>query len=227
MKKLLYTQVISVCLLFLMLSCTEDIPDASTNTEDRSGIVDTTHVVDTINVVDTVKVIDTVNVIDTLIVVDTVEVFEPEEFNSAKFLGVWEEVVDTSFYYFANTIHRIEFLKNDSFNIKIYGFTDAIVQDDPCGLEWTHYAGGKIENEDPSISHANKFSKNAIFLFDGNFTDSTYINLAANCGGQRKYNQVFSISQASNDTLEVTLYSFISRENRLYEDKIKLVRATD
>ena len=218
MKKLLYTQVINVCCLFLVVSCTEDIPNASTNTEDRSGIVDTTHVVDTINIVDTVKVMDTVNVIDTLIVIDTLEVFQPEEFDASKFLGVWEEAVDTSLYYFANTTHRIEFLKNDSFNIKIDSYTDAIQQGDPCGHSWIHYAQGKVKNSDPLINQANQSYKDAVFLLNGYHTDSTYAHKMASCSGEMNFKRLFSFSLKSKDTLEMTPY-YIERNGGVSRGK--------
>ena len=218
MKKLFHSQVINVCLLFLMLSCTEDIPDASTNTEDRSGIVDTTHIVDTVKIVDTIKVVDTVNVIDTLIVIDTVEVFQPEKFNGAELLGVWEEAVDTSLYYFANTTHRIEFLENDSFNIKIDSYTDAIQQGDPCGHSWIHYVRGKVKNSDSLINQANQYYNDIIFLLDGYHTNSTYAYKMASCSGNMNFKRLFSFSLKSKDTLEMTPY-YIERNGRVSRGK--------
>ena len=137
-------------------------------------------------------------------------------------IGTWEEVIDTTLIYFANSERRITFLKNDSFNIEIYSFTDAIGEDDPCGYYWTNYAHGKVKDDDSLIDRALRYSDNAQLLLKGSFTDSSYTHQMPTCSGQEKYEQLFSASQTSGDTLAMVFYHWV--DSVLYEEKIDLVK---
>ena len=136
-------------------------------------------------------------------------------------LGTWNEVVDTTQQYFANSEHRITFLANDSFNIKIHNFTDATTPDDPCGFQWTHYAAGKVVNEDPLITQAASRSPDDVLLFRGSFTDSSYTQPAPNCQGEETFDRLVSVSQPHADTLTVTFYHTDSGET--WETEVNLV----
>ena len=141
-------------------------------------------------------------------------------------LGVWEEAVDTSLLYYSNAEHRIALLENDSFNIEVRSFTDAIDADDPCGFRWTHYASGAVVGEDPLIAEAAPRSSDTILLLRGSFTDSLYTQPTPNCRGEEAFDRLFSIGQRTNDTLQITFYR-TSDQGETWETEVDLVRAEE
>ena len=145
---------------------------------------------------------------------------------SVDLLDTWVEVVDTTLLYFANSEHRIAFLANDSFNIEIYSFTDAIAADDPCGFQWIHYASGEIVDEDPLITEAASRSESDMLLFRGDYTDSLYVQKEPNCQGEEVFDRLFSMNQKTSDTLAITFYR-TNRWGETWETEIDLVRAKD
>ncbi len=145
----------------------------------------------------------------------------PSNIIDPAWIGTWKEVIDTNLIYFANSERRITLLENDSFNIEIYSFTDAIGEDSPCGYYWTNYAHGKVKDDDSLIDRASPYSDDAQLLLKGSFTDSSYTHRMPTCNGKEKYEQLFAASQTSGDTLEIIFYHW--DDSVLYEEKINMV----
>ena len=189
-------------LLCLLLSCEDDIlryydpPTQNEGTNVSEDTVNTGTIKDSLSV-DTVANsanMDTVtNTTERDTVVSNSDTDAVVNVIASSMLGVWEEPVDTTLYYFAKSEYRVELLKNDSFNIEIYGYTD-MNSGGPCGLSWTHYASGKIVDEDPLIDAAISRYNSDVLLFRGNYTDASYTYKSPNCRGQELYSELFSVT---------------------------------
>ena len=141
----------------------------------------------------------------------------------ADLLGTWQEVVDTTQMRFAGTEHQIAFLANDSFNIEIQSFTDAVSADDPCGFRWTHYASGRVIDEDPRIAEAASRSEDTMLLLRGDYTEPSYTHREANCRGEEEFDRLMTIERKTDDTLAITFYR--SDPQGEWKTKVNLIRA--
>ena len=87
------------------------------------------------------------------------------------FLGKWTEETDNTGAFGGEDL-EITFSEDNTFTMKIDGWTDAINAGDPCGFSWTYYVRGTFTIATNTID------------FTGFYTDETYTTDEPNCGGE-------------------------------------------
>lgn len=138
---------------------------------------------------------------------------------SEELVGTWEQVFDPGKIYFAKTTHQITFSEDDSFSMYIHGYSDAVNSEDTCGMSFEHYTVGEVLYEDPLISEVAHESSDAIMLFDGMYTNETYVGEPSACSPQGEYKKLFSVNPLSGDTLTINF-----RVSSTYQRTINFAR---